>query len=384
MSRRSAGAVTAALAAAAALALPAAAAAHPRLLEAPSFAGATVASGPRAVALRFSEPVEPVGAGIRVTGPDGHDAAAGAVRSQGGILSRRVDARGRGTYAVEWVVVGHDGHPARGAFLFSVGEQTRSVLPGGGGAGTWLQALGRMLSLAGFALGFGVPFAAALSGGMSRRLWRLVSAGIVLMLAAEPVALLGETATLAPGRWLDPALARDVLQTSYGHLAGLRLGAAVALWALGAAVRQGPPRALWAIPALGGAVALVHADAAHRVAELPSTLSLLLAATHTAAFAAWLGCVVVVLSERRAALLARPAVVAALVLVLSGSGLALGHLETPGDLAATGYGRTLAVKAAFVGAALALGAAARRRAELAAGLLVVAAAALLVSLLPPA
>ena len=51
-------------------------------------------------------------------------------------------ARARGTYVVEWLVVGGDAHPARGAFLFSVGEQTRSALPGGSrgrrdAAGAW-------------------------------------------------------------------------------------------------------------------------------------------------------------------------------------------------------------------------------------------------------
>ena len=85
---------------------------------------------------------------------------------------------------------------------------------------------------------------------MTERLWRLVSVGVVLMVVAEPVALLGQTTTLAPSRAFDAGLARDVLLTSYGHIAGLRLGAALGLWALAGAVCQdaspcavGDPRA---------------------------------------------------------------------------------------------------------------------------------------------
>ena len=87
------------------------------------------------------------------------------------------------------------------------GRRRAPQLPGGSRVGVTLQALARWLSLAGFVLGFGVPLAAALSGGMTERLWRLVSVGVVLMVVAEPVALLGQTTTLAPSRAFDPGLA---------------------------------------------------------------------------------------------------------------------------------------------------------------------------------
>jgi copper transport protein len=367
-----------------ALALPPLAAAHPRLVALPSFAGKTIADGsPTAVTIRFSEPVDPVGAGITVQGPAGDDATNGPARRRGNTLTRSIHARERGTYVVEWLVVGNDSHPARGAFLFSVGEQTRSALPGGSHAGLILQALARWLSLAGFTLGFGVPFAAALSGGMTARLWRLVSGGVALMIVAEPVALLGQTTTLVPSRAFHPGLAGDVLLTSYGHVTGLRLGAALGLWALAGAVRQGGARALWAIPVLGAVLALVHADASHRIAGLPGPLSLLLAAAHVAAFGAWLGCVVVAIVAARGPALSRNAALGALLLVLTGSGLAFAHLGTVTDLVHTAYGVTLLVKLGVVAVTFALGAAACRRAELAAALGALAAAALLVSLLPP-
>ena len=130
-------------------------------------------------------------------------------------------------------------------------------------------------------------------------------------------------------------------------------------------------------------VALVAAGSSHRIAGLPSAPSLISRPSHVAAFGAWLGCVLVALAESRGEALARPAVLAALALALTGSGLAFAHLEGPADLFETAYGATLGVKIALVAGTFALGAAARRRFELAGALAVLAAASLLVSLVPP-
>lgn len=366
-----------------ALVLPAAAGAHPRAVATNPAAGSVVREPTTFVTVRLSETAEPVGDGISVRGPAGREVAHGPVVVRGSTLSRAVDAEVHGSYVVEWQVVGDDAHPARGVFVFSIGSATRSEAPSVAHTGVVLQALARFLSFAGYALGFGVPFAALLSGGMTARLWRLVSAGIVLMLVAEPIALVGQTSTLAPSRALDTGLARDVLQTSYGHVTALRLGAALGLWALVGAVRSSTTRAQWSIPALGLVVAVVQADAGHRIAGVPTAISILLGAAHIATFGAWLGCIAVAVGERRGRELARPAVLSALLLVSTGAALAFGQLGSLGDLVHTSYGRTLGVKVALVAAALALGAVARRRAELAVALAVLAAAGLLVSLTPP-
>ena len=360
-----------------------AAVAHPRLAGTSPPAGAVLERAPRTVVIRLTEHSEPVGDGISVRGPDGREVTRGPVVVGATSITRAIDASQRGSYVVEWLTVGSDSHPARGAFFFSVGEPSEAVLPGAGRAGRTLEVLGRWLSLLGFGLGFGVPFAALLSGGMTARLWRLVSAGVVLMIVAEPVALLGQTALLAPSQMFEPRLLEDVLLTSYGHLAGLRLGAAIGLWALAGAVRGSTPRAQWSIPALGAVVAIIEAGNAHRFDGLPSAIAVLLVAVHVASFAAWLGCIVVALAESRTRAVAHPASLAAFALVVTGAGLALGHLESFSDLVETAYGQTLGVKIAFVAVAFALGAAARRRAELAAALAVLAAASLLVSLAPP-
>ena len=364
--------------------LPGVATAHPRLTDTSPQAGAELAHAPREVVVQLSERSTPVGEGIAVTGPDGLEVARGPVVVLGTTLTRSIDARQRGSYVVEWLVVGDDTHPARGSFLFSIGEPTRTSLPGHAAGGVAIVASGRWLSLLGFALGFGVVFAALLSGGMTERCWRLVSAGIVLMILAEPVALLGEMATLAPSRVLDPSFAEDVLLTNYGQLAALRLGAAVGLWALAGAVRHSTPRIQWLIPAAGMAVAFVYAGSAHRIASLPSPFTVQLAALHVAGFGAWLGCVIVALREGRSRQLGKPATLAALTLVLTGSALALAHIPSPSALVETAYGATLGIKLALVALAFALGAAARRRAELAVALAVLAAASVLVSFLPPA
>jgi len=371
-----------------ALAAPALAHAHPRLVSSTPASGAVLGgAAPTAVELRFNEDVDPVAGGITVIDPAGHPVATGRVVRVGRTLTRTIAAARPGTYLVEWLAVGGDTHPARGAFIFSLGEQTRSGAPGSGQLGVALQALGRWLSLAGFALGYGVVLAAALLGQRpTRRLWRLAAVGIVLMIAAEPVSLLGQTATLQPSDPFRLQIAGDVLLTSYGHVAGLRLGGALALWALAGAVRQsGSRRLIWAIPAVGAALALVHADAAHRVAGLPSAVSLSLAAVHIAAAAAWLGLVVVALAGPWGlpARLVRGAVASAGVLGASGVGLAVGHLTAFADLARTAYGAALLVKLAVVALAFVLGAAGRRRAELVAAAAVLAAATVLVSLLPP-
>jgi copper transport protein len=378
---KGAAAALASVAVAGAFAAPALA--HPRIAATLPAAGAVVQRSPTVVVVRLSEASDPVGDGISVRGPDGREAARGTISTRGRTLSRRVDATQQGSYIVSWTVVGDDSHPARGAFVFSVGRRTAASLGAGQRTGVLLQALGRLLSLAGFALGFGVPFAALVSGGMTRRLWRLVNAGIVLMLAAEPVSLLGQTATLAPSRVFDPSLAGDILLTQYGHVTGLRLGAAVGLWALAGAVRDSAPRIQWSIPALGAAVALVQADGGHRIAGVPTVLSVVLEGAHAAAFAAWIGCIVVAVVEARGRRLAQPAVLSALVLVATGAGLALGQIGSLSDLVETGYGATLAVKLGLVAVVLAIGACAWRRAELAVAFAVLAAASLLVSLAPP-
>lgn len=373
-----------------ALTLPAAASAHPRAERSTPTADVVLDSAPPVVAITFSEDVEPVGAAITVTGPSGGEVSVGSARRVGRRLSRRLEALDHGSYLVRWQVVGDDTHPARGAFLFSVGTATRTGVPGEGDTGTALQALARWLSVGGMALGFGVPFLALVAGGAvpAAPQWRVAHAGIVLMLVAEPVGLLGQTATLAPGSPFDPDLAGDVIRTSYGHTAALRLGVALGLWALAAAARESGRRGLVAVTVLGGLGCLVQAASLHRIETIPLALGLALGGLHVGGACVWLAAVLLALRGTPATALAPVAGSALLVAIVTGSGLGLAHLGSLSDLVQTGYGVTLVAKVVTVGAAIALaGLAARRRGarrvELAAGATALVLGAVLATLVPP-
>jgi len=340
------------------------------------------------VELYFSEPVTPAGRGISVYGPDGRLAQGGLARAQGNRLSVVLNPGPEGTYAVVWTVVAADTHPSRGQLTFSVGHPSPVRAPGLGAGdvglvsplGLALQALGRWLHFGGFALGFGAAAYGLFLAGDPRPL-RLAAAGVALLLGAEPLALLGQTASLDLARALDGDALTGALASPFGRVLGLRLAAALLLWALLGALHQAP----WlrcAIPGLGLALAFVDATAAHATPALLPPLGLALNALHVSAMAAWLGGLAGFASAPTAGF-GRVAAWSAGLLVVSGAALALLHFSDPLQLLATAYGAGLLVKLPLVALALLLAWKARRRGELAALMAVLAAAAVLVSLPPP-
>ena len=373
------------------LAAPSLALAHPQASSSLPRPNALLAGpGPTHVSVTLSEASEPVGNGISVVGPSGTEVSVGSVTRRGQTLRRAIETSERGTYLVRWQVTAADTHVARGAFLFNVGERTSTGLPGDTPAGVALQAVGRWLSLTGSALGLGLPAVAliALGGVMGTTRWRLVGLGIGLMLVAEPVALLGQTTVLAPDRPFEIDLAGDVLRTSYGHVAGLRVGVALALWALVAVARETGRKGLVAITTLGAIAAFVQAGSLHRIEELPVALSLVVGAAHIAAALLWIACIGLAAFGESFRALAPTASSALLVAVMVGPGLGLAQLQSFADLIDTGYGRALLAKLATVGLAVALGMLAGRRdglrrVELTLAAAVLALGALLASLVPP-
>ena len=190
----------------------------------------------------------PAGRGISVYAPDGRLVSNGAARAQGSRLSVSLVMPGiEGTYAVVWTVVASDTHPSRGQVTFSVGHASPVKAPGSGGAdvglvsplGLALQALGRWLHLAGFALGFGAA-TYALFVARDARPPRLAGAGVVLLLVAEPLALLAQTASFDPSQTFDGDALTGALASSFGRVLGLRLAAAAGLWALLGALGPAP------------------------------------------------------------------------------------------------------------------------------------------------
>lgn len=380
-----------ALAAGGAAALtPAPALAHASLVGADPRPGAIVAAPPAAITLQFSQAVSAAGPGMTVLSPAGRLLPA-RVHVSGAVMSTPFRAAGDGTYLVTWQVISADTHPSRGQLTFSVGRP--SPVPAGdqlgadvgavSPAGLLLQALSRWLHFLGLALGFGVvafrvlvPPAGERARAAEGRLDRLTTAGIVLLLVAEPVALAAQAVSLG-------VVAGDLLTSSFGRIAGLRMGGALLLWAATGAVRQaGRGRA--AVLAAGAALALVDGAASHRLSGLPDAAAFVLTAVHESAMAVWAGGLAAVVATRSgAARFARVALVSFAVLAVSGAALAVAHLGSPADVVSSAYGSVVAAKVVAVGAAATIAALGARRLEVVALAGVLALAALLVSLPPP-
>jgi len=338
------------------------------------------------VTLIFTEPVTPAGAGIRVYSPSGRQVA-GPTAARGSVLSASLSSAELGTYVVAWQVFAADTHPSRGAFSYVVGRPSANPytsLLGGGEIGTAtplglaLQALARLVHFAGFALAFGVVAYRALAerGGRRARAGRtinfdrLVATGVALLIAAEPLALVAQLASLS----FDGDTALAVLGSSFGRLLALRLGAALLAWTLIAARRS------WPLLAIGGIVALLDGLSAHAIPGLAAAGQVLVA-VHVAAMGLWVGGLAAFVRAPDPRF-ARYAAGTFAVAVATGVLLAVAHTATFAALVSTDYGWALLLKVAVVGVALVTAVLRRRRWELGAAIAVVALAALLAALPP--
>jgi copper transport protein len=375
--------------AAAALALlPVTVSAHAQPIASNPTPGAILDTRPSAVELLFSEAVTAAGRGINVYGPDGRLASIGVAVADGNRLTVQLAAGGEGTYAVIWTVIASDTHPSRGSFTFSVVHASPVMGPGLGGSevglvspiGLVLQALGRWLHFGGFALAFGAAIYGLFVAGDPRPM-RLAGIGVAMLVGAEPLALLAQTASLDPAQTFDGDALTNAMASPFGRVLGLRLAAALVLWAVLGALRQAP-WLRWSVPALGLALAIVDATAAHATPALPAPVGLALNALHVSAMAIWVGglAAFMVAPTRQ---FGRPATWSAGLLVVSGAALALLHFASPLQTMTTAYGIALVVKLPLVAAALYLAWRARRRGELFALIAVLAAAAVVISLPPP-
>ena len=248
---------------------------------------------------------------------------------------------------------------------------TRSVTP----AGFILLVVARWLHFVGYALGFGTItfglWATAALGDQParmRRLWLLVNAGIMLLLCAEPLALLGQTIGVR-GTLFDLAVAGDILASGFGLVWAQRIGVALLLWVIVGVVKDGMARALWAVPTLGLALAIVDGAAGAAGASL-ATIAIAAATLHEAAMGAWLGSLALLLAlwnsldrDRRATVLAHFSQLSGAaigVLIITGLVLATIHLTQPVELFATFYGAILVVKLLVALIAIGLAAFGRR------------------------
>lgn len=362
------------------------AAAHARLVTSFPQDGSLLTARPTSIHLWFSEPVDPVGEAIVVIGPSGNRLALGPLHASGIEMWAAVDARAPGTYLALWQAVSLDTHPVRGRLTFSVGRRSPLTWESTSGAGVIppaglaLAAVARWSHEAGFALGFG-PFAFALLvlrplgrwgvPAVRRRMLQLVTIGILLLLIAEPLALLAQTATFGSGALFDPTIAGDALTTTFGRVLAQHLGAAILLWVLVGTLREGAEAGAWVALGAGLALALVDGQASHAVSSGPLVPGLLANAAHEVAMVVWVGGLAALLLawrspelvDLRAALpvrFGRLAAAALATLAVSGALMALIHLARPADLVDTAYGRALAVKTMVALVAGALGLAGTR------------------------
>ena len=97
--------------------------AHAKLQDSTPANGATVASPPAELRLRYDEPVEAALSSVKLTGPD--DAAVatdkvGADKADARTLVLPLPRLAPGAYRAEWTTVGHDGHRTKGEIRFTV------------------------------------------------------------------------------------------------------------------------------------------------------------------------------------------------------------------------------------------------------------------------
>lgn len=360
------------------------AALHATLLRSDPVAGSNVPTEPDAVRLWFSEPVQAVSSGIVVLDAAGRRVSRGSAQANGTTLTVRLAPAGEGTYFVRWQVISDDTHPLEGQYSFSVGHVSRGPAgfaenAGVSSVGVALQVLARWLHFAGYALGFGTlgfglmvlrPLGIS-AGSAERRLRRLVSVGIVLLLVAEPVALVAQVVSLGVGSPFAPAaseIAGDALASGFGRVLSQRLGAALLLWVL-LGIAESPKAsdeaqtgdgrgeriALNAAVIVGLALAVIDGEASHAVNVEPLWFGLAVNALHVASMGMWIGGLLALLAlwhmrelhEKRAAVVARfsrIAVSALVVLGVTGAALTWEQIQRPINLIATAYGRALDAK----------------------------------------
>ncbi|CAM5541179.1 hypothetical protein SCANM63S_03365 [Streptomyces canarius] len=199
---------------------------------------------PAQVSLTFSEKVALNDDSLRVLDPKGKPVQTGSPANVSGTTYavRLKSGLADGTYTVTYQVVSADSHPVAGAYTFSVGAPSQTVVSGagpaaGGGVVGGLYAFGRYASYAGFiVLAGGAAFVLACwRHGAGVRLQRLVVGGWVALTAATLWLLLLHGAYTGSGKFADVFdldLLGQVLQTKTGAalVSRLLLLAAAALF----------------------------------------------------------------------------------------------------------------------------------------------------------
>ncbi len=201
-------------------------------------ANSQVQTSPKAIVLRFSEPVTPERGGIKVF--DSNEKAIdvgkyGRANGDSKTVSVPVPELQEGTYAVTWRVVSEDSHPIQGAFTFAVGDvainsrtndlaqELLSKEGGGNDVVGATYAVVRFLAFFGLAVFVGVClFMVALftEGWDSPRVRRLVWGGWIVAFVATALGICLQGAYSTGGGLGDalrPSVISDVIDTRFGN-----------------------------------------------------------------------------------------------------------------------------------------------------------------------
>ncbi|MFC9910526.1 copper resistance CopC/CopD family protein [Streptomyces sp. NPDC127197] len=342
--------------------------------------GTVLDAAPRHITLTFTESVGLLDDSVRVIAPDNRPLrTSGAAHVDGSsdtVRLRLPAGLEDGTYTVAWRVVSADSHPVSGAFIFSVGEPSATTVavtaPAEDPATTSLYNLARYCAYGGLALLIGVlVFTAAVLGGPSEALRRLIPAACLTLLVST-TALLLLRGPYERGTGLADALDPAVLRATLTSRPGLALLARLALLA-GAflLVRRSwrRPHAVLGVPlALG--LALTWAAAEHASAGIQVPVAITSSVLHLLAMAVWLGGLTALLTVlyRAPQDLTAPAVTrfsrlafgCVAVLTVTGVYQSWRGLGSFNALTGTTYGRLLLAKLAAVTLLLAAAAVSRR------------------------
>ncbi|MFI6352675.1 copper resistance CopC/CopD family protein [Streptomyces sp. NPDC050743] len=292
-----------------------AASAHAALTGSDPAQGVVVKQAPSQVSLTFSEKVAMNDDSLRVLDPRGKPVQTGTPTNVSGTTYavQLKSGLGKGTYTVTYQVVSADSHPVSGAYTFSIGAPSQTVVSGtgpvaGGGAVGGLYAFGRYASYAGFiVLAGGAAFVLACwqRGAGVRALQRLVVGGWLTLTAATLWLLLLRGSYTTSGKFADVFdldLLGQVLQTKTGAalVSRLLLLAAAALFVavlFGAYTKREEgqeKRDLTFGLAIGGVVvaaglASSWAMAEHASVGLQPGIAMPVDVVHLLAVATWLG-----------------------------------------------------------------------------------------------
>jgi copper transport protein len=390
-----------------------AALAHATLVSTSPPDGSIVVKAPASVSATFDESVGVSADSLRVYAPNGQradngDTTHGQLPQQ--ITVGLLPGLGRGTYTVGWHVISADSHPVQGAFTFSVGAASSSVVtpaslqpPAGQLVGIGFGAV-RWLAYLCFALLIGaVAFVIGCwpAGGARPGVLRLAMGAWGGLAAATLAAILLQGvygAGQGIGHVFWPDVLHATLYSGYGRALGVRLLLVVAalitfsvlLGSLPTASRRARSAAAvtWAALTIGLASTWAIADHAGTGIQVP--LAVPSDIIHLTAMAVWMGGLVTLVTvvlrrpgspadarqagQRRyqaataeaARAVSRFSPIAlgcVAAIVATGTYQAWRGVGSWGALLETSYGRLLLVKVAAVCALVALGNLARRRVQ---------------------